>query len=150
VKLETIERYITLLEAAFVVYRVSALSGSQRGQLSSRKRKVYFYDLGIRNALLQSLQPFNLRSDQAALWENFCLNERIKWQQVHGFIGTNYYWRGLNGATVDLVESVGGTWQAFDFRLNEQAIKVPTHFGESYPKAKHHVIHGHNIWDWLG
>lgn len=149
VKLETIERYITLLESAFVVYRMPALTGSQRSQLSNRKRKVYFYDLGIRNALLQSLQPLSLRSDKDALWENFCMNERMKWRQMKGQVGQNYYWRGLNGGAVDLVESHNGAWQAFDFRFVEQEIKPPKYFEESYPDAPLKVIHSQNIWGWL-
>ncbi len=150
VKLETVERYITLLESAFVVYRLPALSGTQRSQLSSRKRKVYFYDLGIRNSLLQSMQPLALRNDRAALWENFCMNERLKWQQAQNQPTQNYYWRGLNGGAVDLVESSEGTWRAFDFRFDEEKVTVPKFFVESYPEAALKVIHNKNLVAWLG
>ena len=113
VKLETIERYITLLESAFIIHRLPALTGKQ-GSLSNRKRKVYFYDLGIRNALIQSLQPLSMRSDREALWENFCINERLKQHQASGKVPERYYWRGINGGKVDLVEKdnndLAGLW----------------------------------------
>ncbi|MGI9027676.1 MAG: ATP-binding protein, partial [Candidatus Saccharimonadales bacterium] len=113
-KLETIERYITLLESAFIIHRLPALTGKQ-GSLSNRKRKVYFYDLGIRNALIQSLQPLSMRSDKEALWENFCVNERLKTQQATGKVPERYYWRGINGGKVDLVEKNNNDWQAYSF-----------------------------------
>ncbi len=147
VKLETVERYITLLEAAFIIYRVSALTGKQ-GSLSSRKRKVYFYDLGIRNALIQSLQPMSMRSDKAALWENFCMNERMKWWQGHTGNPERYYWRGLTGQ-VDLVESIDNKWQAFDFRLEDEKVRVPKYFTETYPSTTHEVVHPKNFFGWL-
>src|SRR5690606_14426592 len=73
VKLETVERYITILEAAFVVYRLPALLPNKRGQLSNRKRKIFFRDIGVRNALLENFNPLSLRNDVDQLWENFCL-----------------------------------------------------------------------------
>ncbi len=70
-------------------------------------------------------------------------------RQMKGQVGQNYYWRGLNGGAVDLVESHNGAWQAFDFRFEAQDIKLPKHFEESYPDAPLKVIHSKNIWDWL-
>lgn len=148
VKLETIERYITLLESCYVIYRLPALSGNRPADISNRKRKVYFYDLGIRNALIQSLQPFGMRSDKEALWENFCQNERIKWQQGQSKTAKRYYWRGLYGE-VDLVEMSDGQEQAFEFRLDEQKINVPKYFKEAYPKAEIELVHQKNLLDWL-
>jgi len=147
VKLETIERYITLLEAAFIVYRVPALTG-QRGNLSSRKRKVYFYDLGIRNALIQSLQPLSMRADKDGLWENFCMNERMRWWQGQTATVQRYYWRGLNGQ-VDLVEQLHNEWQAFDFRLEDEKPRTPKYFQETYPAASLSIIHSKNLFEWL-
>lgn len=147
VKLETVERYITLLEAAFIIYRVSALTGKP-GNLSSRKRKVYFYDLGIRNALIQSLQPLSMRADKVALWENFCMNERMKWWQGQAGTVQRYYWRGLSGQ-VDLVESTDNKWQAFDFRLEDEQVRTPKYFAETYSSASHAAIHPKNLFEWL-
>lgn len=148
VKLETIERYVTLLESAFIIYRLPALTGSQRGQLSNRKRKVYFYDLGIRNALIQSLQPLQLRSDGEALWENFCMNERLKAWQVAGGMIRRYYWRGISGK-VGLVEETQAGWAAFDFAWSGQPSKLPEYFQQTYPEANLETISQENFFDWL-
>lgn len=148
VKLETIERYITLLESAFIVYRVPALSGSKPGDVSNRKRKVYFYDLGIRNALIQSLQPLNLRNDLNVLWENFCMNERLKWWNNKNKDVKRYYWRGLTGS-VDLVENNDSGWRAFSFDLEGAPQKLSKYFTAAYPGAEHQTIGRHNFNDWL-
>jgi predicted AAA+ superfamily ATPase len=148
VKLETIERYITLLESAFIVHRMPALMGNQLGRLSNRKRKVYFYDLGIRNALIQSLQPMNLRADREALWENFCVNERLKWTKASGRPIQHYYWRGINGK-VDLVELEGNEWRAYEFSWDERLAKLPKYFRETYPGSGLEIAHKGNIVGWI-
>lgn len=149
VKLETIERYITLLESAFIIHRLPALTGKQ-GSLSNRKRKVYFYDLGIRNALIQSLQPLSMRSDREALWENFCVNERLKQQQASGKLPERFYWRGINGGKVDLVEKDNNDWQAYSFNWGEdEKLTTPKYFSETYPTAKLQPIHHQNLLTWL-
>lgn len=148
VKLETVERYITLLEAAFIIYRVPALTGARVGSLSSRKRKVYFYDLGIRNALIQSLQPLSMRADRDALWENFCMNERTRWWQGQPGTVERYYWRGLSGQ-VDLVEKTASSWQAFDFSWIETKAHIPKYFAETYPDANLVVIDRARLFEWL-
>jgi predicted AAA+ superfamily ATPase len=148
VKLETIERYITLLEAAFIVYRLPALTGNQQGQLSNRKRKVYFHDLGIRNALIQSVQPLQLRSDTEALWENFCMNERIKaWQASNGAV-KRYYWRGISGH-VALVEETAGNWAAYNFAWSDQASKLPEYFKQTYPNVTFDTVTQANFFEWI-
>jgi uncharacterized protein len=149
VKLETIERYITLLESAFIIHRLPALTGKQ-GSLSNRKRKVYFYDLGIRNALIQSLQPLSMRSDREALWENFCINERIKQQQASGKVPERFYWRGINGGKIDLVEKNNDVWSAYEFNWNEnEKSSTPKYFAETYPEAELKPINSKNLADWV-
>lgn len=148
VKVETIERYITLLEMAFVVYRLPALTGTKQGMLSNRKRKVYFYDLGIRNALIQSLQPLDLRADTDALWENFCMNERMKFWQGQEKRVQRYYWRSL-GNELDLVEAVDTTYTAFDFAYQEKKLTTPKYFTDTYPGSEATLIHAGNLTQWL-
>lgn len=148
VKLETIERYITILEAAFIVYRLPALRGNARNQLSNRKRKIYFYDLGVRNALINNLNPLSLRDDLGGLWENFCVNERIKWLQANDKHAKHYYWRGIYGE-VDLVEQENKSWQAFEFKWSDKKVNVPKTFQETYPDAGLTVIHRDNFLSWL-
>jgi uncharacterized protein len=149
VKLETIERYITLLESAFIIYRLPALSGSQMGQISNRKRKVYFYDVGIRNALIQSLQPLGMRADVEALWENFCMNERLKaWQREGGQV-KRYYWRGISGQ-LSLVEKTDKGWRAYDFSYKENKnAKLPEYFQRTYENAVYKAVDQSTFFDWL-
>lgn len=148
VKVETIERYITLLEMAFVVYRLPALTGSKQGMLSNRKRKVYFYDLGIRNALIQSLQPLDLRADRDALWENFCMNERLKYWQAKDTRVQRYYWRSL-GNELDLVEATDGRYDAYDFGYQERKLTTPKYFTDTYPDSEATLIYPDNLLQWL-
>lgn len=144
VKSETVERYICLLEQAFIVYRLAALSGNQRKKLSSRKRKVYFYDLGIRNSLIGNFNSLNLRNDVGQLWENFCMNERLKINQLADDQPSRYYWRGLYGE-VDLVEERAGHYEAFEFKFTNKTATTPKYFAEAYPEAKLKIIHKDNI-----
>lgn len=148
VKVETIERYITLLELAFVVYRLPALTGSEKGMLSNRKRKVYFYDLGIRNALIQSLQPLDLRSDRDALFENFCMNERLKYWQAKDQRVQRYYWRSL-GNELDLVEAKNDTYSAYDFAYIDKKLSTPKYFTDTYPGTSAKLVHAGNVLQWL-
>ena len=148
VKVETIERYITLLEMAFVVYRLPALTGTQQGNLSNRKRKVYFYDLGIRNALIQSLQPLDLRNDRDALWENFCMNERLKYWQGRDIRIQRYYWRALSNE-LDLVEANNNIYSAYDFSYTDKKLTTPKYFTDTYPDVVAKLIYKDNLLDWL-
>jgi predicted AAA+ superfamily ATPase len=148
VKVETIERYITLLEMAFVVYRLPALTGTEKGMLSNRKRKVYFYDLGIRNALIQSLQPLDLRTDRDALWENFCMNERLKYWQAKDQRVQRYYWRSL-GNELDLVELQHDVYTAYDFAYQNKKLTTPKYFSDTYPDVEAALIHPGNLAEWL-
>lgn len=132
VKLETVARYITLLEQSFIIYRLPALTGNQRSQLSSRKRKVYFYDLGIRNALVSNFNDLTLRQDVGGLWETLCVNERRKLHSNRQDFVDMYYWRGVYGE-VDLVESRSGNWQAFECKWNSDKFKTPKYFREKFP-----------------
>lgn len=148
VKLETVERYITILEAAFIVYRIPALTANKRDQISIRKRKIYFYDLGIRNALIENLNPLEIRNDADALWKNFCMNERRKMLAETDGSPSTYYWRGLYGE-VDLAERRAGKTEAFDFTWSGKAAKAPKTFRETYPEASFHTISRETLASWL-
>lgn len=148
VKTETIERYITLLEMAFVIYRLPALTGTVQGALSNRKRKVYFYDLGIRNALIQSLQPLDMRADSDALWENFCMNERLKYWQARDERVQRYYWRALS-SEIDLVEAKNDRFYAYDFSYQDKKLTTPKYFTDTYPDTEAQLIHKDNLLHWL-
>lgn len=134
-RLETIARYITLLEQSFIIFRMPALTGNQRSQLSNRKRKIYFYDLGVRNALIRNFSELSLRPDSEALWEALCINERLKLHAQNQKFVDLYYWRGLYGE-VDLVEYHSGKWQAYECQRNDEKFRVPKYFKEKFPDIK--------------
>lgn len=147
VSTQTIERYVVLLEDAFIVHRLDALLGNQRNTLSNRKRKVYFYDLGIRNAVIGNLNPLELRNDIGQLWENFCVNERIK-SDAYTSPPKRFYWRGVYGE-VDLVEERVGVFSASEFKYTDSTAPTPKYFAQGYPEAKLKIINRDNLVDWL-
>lgn len=144
---QTIERYIVLLEDAFIVYRLDALLGNQRNVLSNRKRKVYFYDLGIRNALIGNFNALELRGDVGQLWENFCVNERIK-STAYDNAPKRFYWRGVYGE-VDLVEERAGVFSAAEFTYTSEKVRTPKYFAEGYPEAALKVVGRDSLVKWL-
>jgi uncharacterized protein len=138
VRKETVRRYITLLEQAFIIYRLQPLSSNERKLLGGRKRKIYFYDLGIRNGLLRNFNATSLRSDVGHLWENFCINERIKMGQLLDIEPHRHYWRSPTNE-VDLVEEIGGEISAFECKYQKEA-KLPAEFIKQFPDASFTVL----------
>lgn len=146
---KTIDHYIHLLEQTFVVYRLGALSRNQRNEIATKK-KIYFYDNGIRNALISNFSPLNLRNDVGALWENFLMIERKKLLAYHGFYGRTYFWRNKQQAEIDYIEEIDGRFYAYEFKWNADAkVKFPASFVESYQPVETKVIHQGNFWQWL-
>jgi len=147
-KLETVARYITLLEQSFVVWRMPALTGNQRTQLSNRKRKVYFYDLGVRNALINNFNEPALRPDVGALWESLCINERRKLHFNNQEFVDMYYWRGIYGK-VDLVEGQSGEWRAFECLWSDEKFSVPKYFRQKFPGIKVELLNQKSLSDYI-
>jgi uncharacterized protein len=129
---KTVERYLDLLEKAFVIYRLKALSRNLRNEIGS-KEKIYFYDLGIRNSLINQFNPINLRNDIGALWENFCIIERIKYRQINKKLGPVYFWRTHEQKEVDYIEEENGIFNGYEFKWNPNTkTKMPAQFIEKY------------------
>jgi uncharacterized protein len=146
---KTVDNYIYLLEQAFVVYRLGTLSRNERNEISTKK-KIYFYDNGIRNALIGNFSPITARNDIGALWENFLMTERKKLLAYHGFYGHTYFWRNKLQAEIDYVEEIDGKIYAFEFKWNPEAkSKFPQAFLESYQPQETKIIHRENFWQWL-
>lgn len=146
---KTVDNYIYLLEQAFVVYRLGALSRNERNEISTKK-KIYFYDNGIRNALIGNFNPIVTRNDIGALWENFLMTERKKLLAYNGFHGRTYFWRNKQQAEVDYIEEIDGNIYAFEFKWNPEAkSKFPQAFLDSYQPAETKIIHRENFWQWL-
>jgi len=143
----TVLRYIDLLEKAFVIFRLYPLSRNLRNEIG-KKTKIFFYDLGIRNALIGNTNALHLRNDIGGLWENFCIIERKKKIQYDLVFLNQYFWRNRDGAEVDYVEERDGTIKGFEFKWAEGAYRKPKTFLESY-HAGIDVINRNNFEDFL-
>ena len=132
----TVSTYLDVLEQAFVVFRLNSYSRNLRTELR-QSRKVYFWDNGIRNALLNNLNPLELRSDVGALWENFLVVERIKRQQNERHHFQAYFWRTHQQQEIDYLEDENGKLLAAEFKWKTgQKSRAPKPFTEAYPSAE--------------
>lgn len=141
---DTVKRYIDLLEKAFIIFRLNQFKKNMRSEVG-RIRKVYFYDLGIRNALIQNFQPLELREDSGALWENFCIMERRKYLSTTGRHVRSYYWRNKNKREIDYVESESEKVRAYEFKFGKKNPKVPIEFTRLHPNASYKVVRPDNF-----
>ncbi len=143
---KTIERYIFLLEEVFVIFRMPTLSRNPRNEVS-RLRKVYFYDVGVRNSLIQNFNDLSLRNDVGALWENFCIIERLKHNEYHQRFANYYFWRSYEKQEVDFVEESGGGLAGYEFKWGHpnKPPKIPSGFANAYPEATYTVIDKDNF-----
>ena len=128
----TVEKYIDILEKSYVIFRLRPLSRNAYRAVS-KKIKIYFWDLGIHNSLIQNYNPLQLREDAGGLWENFCIIERIKNNSDSKVYKNSYFWRSYAGQEVDYVEESGGKFEAFEFKwgLTKQT-KTPKDFFKVY------------------
>ncbi|MGA0555969.1 ATP-binding protein [Larkinella sp. VNQ87] len=146
----TVESYIGLLEKAFVVFRLQPYSRNLRTEISS-SRKVYFYDNGIRNAILADFKPLGLRNDVGALWENFLISERQKVLHYHQIWAKPYFWRTHQQQEIDYLEEKDGALRAWEFKWNPNAkARFPKTFTETYHLAQTAVIHPNNFEEFVG
>jgi hypothetical protein len=146
---ETVERYINLLEKTFIIFQLNALSRNERNEIKKGK-KIYFYDNGIRNALIGNFLQFEMRADKGMLWENFIVSERIKKLHYTDFYGNYYYWRTVRQQEIDFIEERDGKYSAYEFKLN--AIKrgtFPKQFIETYPVNETKTISPENMDEFL-
>lgn len=146
----TVEEYISLLEKAFVVFRLLPLSRNVRNEINT-SRKIYFYDNGIRNTIIGNFQQMEFRQDAGALWENFVISERIKKQKYAQWNGRNYFWRTYQQQEIDWLEEVNSSFSAFEFKWNPKKgkVKFPKTFLENYKIESTSVITPQNIDEFL-
>jgi predicted AAA+ superfamily ATPase len=145
----TIEQYVGLLEKAFVIFRLNPLSRNLRNEINTT-RKIYFYDNGIRNAVIGQFQTVNLRQDIGALWENFCISERMKANAYAGRNTLRYFWRSYQQQEVDYIEEANGEMQAYEFKWNPKAKgRISKTFSEAYKPTATKIITRDNFFEWL-
>ena len=136
----TVEKYITMLEQSFVLYRLSSFTRNLRNELS-KSRKIYFYDNGIRNALIGNFTPIETRADTGPLWENFLISERLKFINNNERWVQRFFWRTTEQQEVDYVEDENGNLSAFEFKWNMTSkAKISKTFLRAYPNAKVSII----------
>jgi predicted AAA+ superfamily ATPase len=137
---KTVERYINLLEQTYVIFRLNGLNRNVRNELKKAK-KFYFYDNGVRNAVLQMFSPLNLRQDVGALWENFVVSERLKFNRYNMNFVKSYFWRTQTQQEIDLVEETDGTFKGYEIKWNEKRrIVFPESFINAYKPLEMNVI----------
>ena len=145
----TISRYIDLLEKCFVVFRLRSFSRNIRNELK-KSQKVFFYDNGVRNVIINNLNPLRLRADTGALWENFLMSERIKFNIASQNYCSSYFWRTRNRQEIDLIEVKDGEIFAYEFKWREKrSFKFTPSFIRAYPNSKRTIITKENYLDFI-
>lgn len=147
---DTAMRYVDLLEKARIIYRLRQYRRNERSVIG-KLRKIYFYDLGVRNGLINNFNGIKLRDDRGALWENFCLNERQKAQQRARVYTRQFYWRNRSKQEIDLIEESSGTIKAFECKFStDKSATVPRAFTELYPGVPFKILNPENLIPTLG
>lgn len=145
---EAVLNYIDLLEKTFVIFRLSGFSRNLRKEVT-KMSKVYFYDLGVRNAIINNFSELAARNDVGLLWENFLIAERIKHNTYRQHFANYYFWRTYDNAEVDLIEETGEHLTAFEFKWGKKKSRAPQSWTEAYPNAEYSCINPENFLELL-
>lgn len=146
---DTVIRYVNLLEKAFVIFRLPPFSRNLRNEIG-KKNKIYFYDLGIRNAIINAFNPPEEREDLGALWENFCIVERLKFLQHNNLYRNVYFWRTQNKKEIDYVEEYDGRLYGYELKWGQAKYKLPENFLSEYKNSSVVVVNRSNAKEFLG
>lgn len=145
----TVESYLDLLSKVFVIYKVPGFSKNLRKEITKSNRW-YFYDNGIRNAIIANFSRLDSRTDVGALWENYLASERVKFQNYTQKSVSNYFWRTYDQQELDWLEEENGILRGYEFKWNEnRKTKIPTAFAKAYPEAGFEVISKGNYLDFI-
>lgn len=144
----TVEKYLDLLSKVFVIYKLGAFSRNLRKEVS-KAGKWYFYDTGIRNAIISNFSLLSQRLDNEQLWENYLINERIKQNFYFNQDKSFYFWRTYDGQEIDLIEVENGKLNAFEFKWGEKLPRVPRAFADNYSEATYQVVNKSNFLDFI-
>ena len=144
----TIESYLDLLSKVFIIYPVRGFSRNLRKEISKSNRW-YFYDNGIRNALIRNYNPINLRNDVGQLWENYLMSERMKVNSYLKRRVNSYFWRTYDQQEIDLIEEQGTELSAFEFKWKKNKVKTPTAWKNHYQSSEFQVIHSENYLNFI-
>lgn len=145
---KTVSRYLDLLEKTFVIYNLRSFSRNLRKEIV-KKSKYYFFDLGIRNAVISNFNNLELRNDQGQLWENFIFMERLKKRAYKEIYANPYFWRTWDQKEIDLIEEREGKLFGYEFKWNKKTTKIPKEWLNSYPEATFKVINQDNYLEFI-
>jgi hypothetical protein len=145
----TVASHIQILEKAFIVFRLRPFSRNLRNELK-KLRKIYFFDTGMRNALINNLNPLNLRQDSGALWENFMISERMKYNGNNGRSVNGYFWRTLQKQEIDYLEEYKGKLAGFELKWKKGKFRIPKVFLEAYKGSNVKLINRENYKSFVG
>lgn len=145
---DTVISYIDLLEKVFVIYRMPGFSKNLRKEITKNK-KVYFYDIGVRNALIEDFTPPDKRPDIGHLWENFIISERIKRNSYQRAHLNSFFWRTYTGAELDYVEQGGGKLYGVEIKWGNKIAKAPKSWLENYIEADFRTVNSENYQDFV-
>jgi predicted AAA+ superfamily ATPase len=145
---DTVQKYIQLLEKSFVIFSLPSFSRNLRKEIGT-SRKYFFYDLGIRNSLINNFNPPELRTDTGQLWENYCILERIKYNHARGSHVNYYFWRTYDQKEIDLIEESGGRLSAYEIKWKSQKARPVKDFLDAYPGSEFHLLTRENYREYL-
>lgn len=147
---KTVEKYIEVLEKSYIIFRLGSFSRNLRNELKF-SRKIYFWDLGIRNAVIGNFAQVENRQDAGALWENFAIAERLKKNAYEDSFAQSYFWRTKQQKEIDYIEEENGVLSAWEFKWNVklQNTKCPDSFAKMYPESTFKVITPENLFEFL-
>ncbi|MCH6200288.1 ATP-binding protein [Aquiflexum sp. LQ15W] len=141
---ETAEKYLDLLEKSFVVFRLNSFNRNMRREIKKGK-KVYFWDNGIRNAIVNNFNSLSLRNDVGGLWENFIISERMKFLHYNKIRSNVFFWRTTTGKEIDWIEERDGKIYAFEAKWNpKRSSFLPQGFEEAYPESTFQIVNSEN------
>lgn len=146
----TVQRYISLLEKALIIFRLRSFKRNVRNEIK-KSRKIYFYDNGVRNAILGNFSKLESRTDAGALWENFFIAERMKFLHYNKLYPRRFFWRTTQQQEIDYLEECDGKIQAFEIKLNPRAkVNFPKTFTNNYLETKTHIVNPDTFWGFTG
>jgi len=146
---DTVERYIDILEKAYIVFRLPAFARNLRNEIR-KNQKIYFYDNGIRNAVIGNYNYLSNRSDLGPLWENYLISERRKYNSYNGYYGHTYFWRTQQQQEIDYIEEMDGNISAFEFKWNPgKQARFSLTFTNNYHPDRTELVHSNNYESFL-
>ena len=146
----TVDKYLDLLSKVLIIHKVTGFSRNLDNEIT-KKNKWYFYDNGIRNALIHNFNAISMRDDQGKLWENYLISERLKKQEYLRLHHSNYFWRTHTKQEIDWVEESDGKIVGYEFKWSSQKHpKPPALWSKTYMDAEYHVVHPKDYLDFIG